>query len=332
MGIAPLGTRVPRVVFIVGVPRSGTTWTLLLLAQHPDVAAFQQSALFEALKPIADWWESTGGYGKRIITYEAANERGDAPGERATQVVGGVLKGEALDELGGPLVRHVFQQIAATTGRRTVIEQTPENLDLAAHILRFLPDAYFLHVIRDPRAVFCSQRNATKTWAAGRFSKSPSRVASLWCDGLDRGDALRRLTPRYREIRYEDLLRDGATQLLGIFEWLGLPADESLCERAIEACTIDKLRGTSLGPDQFFRQGQAEAWRDEATKAQVHAIEYVAGGRMERLGYSLVSRHPTRRGSGEVARQSAQRIVRPIAQRAGPFLRRVRDRVVSWLD
>ena len=32
-------------VFIVGCPRSGSTWMTLLLSQHPEIAAFQQLPL-----------------------------------------------------------------------------------------------------------------------------------------------------------------------------------------------------------------------------------------------------------------------------------------------
>jgi hypothetical protein len=35
-----------RYVFVVGSPRSGTTWLQLLLAQHPAVATHQETHLF----------------------------------------------------------------------------------------------------------------------------------------------------------------------------------------------------------------------------------------------------------------------------------------------
>ena len=43
-------------VFIIGLPRSGTTWMMWLLAQHPEVVALQQSGMFLPIKRMEEWF------------------------------------------------------------------------------------------------------------------------------------------------------------------------------------------------------------------------------------------------------------------------------------
>lgn len=46
-----------QLTFLVGAPRSGTTWIQLLLSRSPLVAAAQETDLFNIyLRPIVDEW------------------------------------------------------------------------------------------------------------------------------------------------------------------------------------------------------------------------------------------------------------------------------------
>ena len=67
-------------LFVVGVPRSGTTWTMLLLAQHPAVTACQQAGFFHSLKQLEDWWRKGGKYGKNVVAVAEGNGGDTAPG------------------------------------------------------------------------------------------------------------------------------------------------------------------------------------------------------------------------------------------------------------
>jgi hypothetical protein len=78
-----------------------------------------------------------------------------------------------------------------------------------------------------------------------------------------------------------------------IFTWLGLDVDSGFCERAIEACAIEKLRAKTANapwslerePENFYRKGTAESWRDDLSLSDVRVIEYIAGDLMDALGY-----------------------------------------------
>lgn len=275
--------QVTTALFVVGMPRSGTTWTMLLLAQHPAVVALQQSGFFHALKPLQDWWHTTGEYGKSVVA-----ESDGEDGKPVRKALSDVLAPQEFYELARRVAGRVFDSVATTKpGARVVVEQTPENLGLADFILRVFPDAHFLHVIRDPRAVFASSRSAAATWStANSFPTSAIDAAKEWRATLESAQRLHSATSRYREVRYEALLQDGPQELEKLFTWLGLACDRTLCERAVERCEIDKLRGSTLAPPAFFRRGRPETWREELSGSDIRSLEYLVGESMEGLGYS----------------------------------------------
>ncbi len=312
----------PKTVFIIGVARSGTTWVSWLLAQHPGIVACQQSGLFHAIQGIADWWEASTHHGKQLVGLPGTGEEGSY----ARRSLNDVLDREKFQAACGAVARSVFAEIAALDDRiEVVVEQTPENLVVAELIHELLPDAYFLHVVRDPRSVLCSLRKAVSAWAdPGGFPTSPVEFGRIWCEYIDRSRSLARSTDRYHEIRYERLLKDGGSELAEILDWLGMPHDREFVSSAVAACTIDKLRANTPAPAGFFRKGSADTWRDEISTSQLRIVEHIAGDHMTDLGYELTLPRSDRAPLRVRAWQSTAVVVRwLVSGRLGPVVRRL---------
>ena len=310
-------------VFIVGFPRSGTTWTMWLLAQLPGVVALQQSGLFHALDEFEEWWntdhpfsrdEDAAGSRDEDAGVAAGNGRSEGGGgalatkpdetrlrntwkkPKWTKPVraGGqtfygstsVLDEHAYFELCRPILTHVFDSVAsATPGTRVVVEQTPENLEFERTIRHVFPDAYFLHVLRDPRDSLCSMRRAARGWD-NEFPGRPIHIAKRWMEYRDRAKSLEENAQHYYEIRYEDLKAEGAPALLKIARWIGIDVDEAACAAAVEACEFERMRGQAPMPKAFFRRGGAGGWKDELSRGELRVVEHIVGDEMERLGYA----------------------------------------------
>lgn len=302
-------------VFVVGCRRSGTTWTMMLLAQHPEVVALQQTDVMRRLFYFTSWFREGHTYGRCALT--AHRQEGIAPAPNGLTRVGleSLLDEERLYELARPLSEEIFQRAAATNPRaRVMVEQTPEHLSAARQILRVYPDASFVNVVRDPRAVFASHRGAARDWARPSFfSGDPVRVADEWRRALKRGRAIGDLTERYLELRYEDLKTDTERQLERLHAFLGLASDGAERARAIEACGLDRLRAANLAPRGFFRRGEAEGWRGELSRGERRTIEHLCGDWMEALGY---------RSSGPLPVPPPVRLrLRRLRERGGDHLR-----------
>lgn len=270
-----------KYVFIVGSPRSGTTWLQLLLNQHSEVATSQETHLFHNyLGPLDQ-------------AYRGALET------RAERGVGlhNVLSPEEFYGLCRSLALRALEGIAA--GRpdaRVVVEKSPEHGRYGELILRLIPDAHFIHLIRDPRDVVASLQSAGRGWGRTWASSLPAGSARRWADSVRRAREIASRTPRYRELRYEDLLEKGPERLGELFAWLGLRAEPELCERAVRTCSIENLRSASpeidspwsleQEPPGFYRKGRAGGWRTDLTRSELRVVEHLAGDLMAELGYA----------------------------------------------
>jgi len=280
-------------VFIVGCRRSGTTWTMLLLGQHPEVVALQQIDFFRRLAHFGRWFAARDDFGTCALT---SRVKEGVPSTRTEDGLARVKIADALPaaryvELVRPMAEAVYDELAAINpGVRAVVEQTPEYVQVWEEILRVFPDAYFLHVVRDPRSVFCSHKSAAKSWAdPTRFSYDPLSVGEEWVADVTRARRIAEATPRYHEVRYESLRRDSAQGLAAILRWLELPADDELCARAVAACSLEKMRTSDHAPKGFFRKGEVAGWRAEMSPRELRALEYVAGPLMRTSGYEPVT-------------------------------------------
>jgi LPS sulfotransferase NodH len=96
-------------------------------------------------------------------------------------------------------------------------------------------------------------------------------------------------------VRYEDLCEDPVEGFRGIFEFLDVEAPESdRLEDAVETMAFDRMRaaeaehGFPAAADEqehFFRSGQADGWTDELPPEVARTIEEDHGEMMAALGY-----------------------------------------------
>jgi hypothetical protein len=98
-------------------------------------------------------------------------------------------------------------------------------------------------------------------------------------------------------VRYEDMQTDPASALRGVLRFCGHDAGEPDIARAAARSAFADIKrqeqatGFREAPHpetrDFFRRGEAGAWRDELTAAQAARIEADHAAMMQRLGYAL---------------------------------------------
>ncbi len=255
-------------VFVVGCQRSGTTWMTLLLAQHPVVTAFQHSKFFHYLSGLEKWWKFK---------------------ENAQQRPVPILLEDEFYMLCRNFAVDVFNKVAARESAvQVVVDKTPENVRFSDLIINIFPDAYFIHVIRDPRSVFSSLRSAGSWTDRWEFPTRAVDGANFWLNAVNAGRKIGDVTERYLEVRYEALHESGPETLQQIYQWLDLSSDRELCQNALDECKIDKVRTKVKMPTGFFRKGVKESWRQDLTDSDIRIIEYVAQDLMQEFGYEKV--------------------------------------------
>jgi hypothetical protein len=201
-----------RAVFVVGAPRSGTTWLHQLLAVHPDIA--------------------TGGEAHVVCEGVATLFRNHEDPDPYMYLSTWVRRGELL-QLARQLIDGIFTTArdAQRPGATHVLDKTPDHEPHAALLAELFPDATFVHIIRDGRDVAAS---AHDLWAGfGSAYASVEAAAGVWRDAVT--DVRAHLSGlRYHEVRYEDLLARPEEGLTAILEVAGLRHDPAFVAAAVE--------------------------------------------------------------------------------------------------
>ena len=190
-------------IFIVGMPRSGTTLVEQILASHPQVHGGGEIGLFEEVA------RALIGSGRAIAAEDV---------QRASPAL--------LRELGECYVRALRGLSPEPAARIT--DKMPSNFRYAGLIHLALPSARIVHVRRDPldTCFSCFMHyfaDDNMAWAydlrrIGRYYRAYSRLMEHWRAVLPAGSII--------DVEYEALVADAETQARRLVEACGLAWDE----------------------------------------------------------------------------------------------------------
>jgi hypothetical protein len=254
-----------RVAFVVGAPRSGTTWLQQLLYVHPAVATGGESHLFcEGLPAVFGNFAHPNGM-SHLSTW--------------------VSRAELLTAARTFCDRVFETQRAATRpAAALVLEKTPNHRLQAALQAELYPDARYVHIVRDGRDATSSQR---ELWGAtdGAFADA-DRAAQAWADAV-RDVRTHFAGLAYLEMRYEDIVADTPAALGRIFDHLGLPHDGAL---------RDAAAAFGRAPVHTSPQSPRVAVRKHADDTvAARAVAVAAGDLLVELGYATTEEVATLR-------------------------------------
>jgi hypothetical protein len=188
----------------------------------------------------------------------------------------------------------VLDRIAALKPEATIIlEKTASHIWSTRVMRRLHPDAWFLHVVRDPRAVVASiLAYSNQSWAGGEKPDVPM-AAKLWRNAVTIGHVeLAQLGPRRIELRYEDMTDDPEGTLRRLLAALDLePIAYDAAQFSIDALRQGNGDAPTRDPrwenrENFFRRGTVDGWRQDLSPQDVAIIEAICGDLMAELGYT----------------------------------------------
>ncbi|HVV36759.1 MAG TPA: sulfotransferase [Acidimicrobiales bacterium] len=244
-----------HVGFVVGAPRSGTTWLQQLLFTHPLIATGGESHLFCEVLPPAFENFFIGDSGNQLHTWVSRDE---------------------LLTIARQFADSVF--LAQRNGTRPdatlVLEKTPNHQMQSALQAELYPDARYVHIIRDGRDATSSQRANWKTLSSDYTH--PAVMARAWAAEV-RDIRAHFGNLAYLELRYEDIVRDTPAALAQIFEHFRLPYDATLCEEAAEF---------GRAPVNMFGSSKVGVRKREGDTLAERSVARAAGGLLTELGYA----------------------------------------------
>jgi hypothetical protein len=248
--------------FIVGVPRSGTTLLRLQLDAHPELA----------IPPATGFGELAARFDGKAVTPDVLLEAmSELPTWCDFHVERDVLA-EAFEEIPsfglGPGIRAFYRLYAAAHGKERYGDQTPGHTAHMEVLARVLPEARFIHIIRDGRDVAASRRGHSFAPGKGEIVA----IAAEWRDTLWRARRAATRLSHYLEIRYERLVAEPEAVLRELCDLLELSFDPAM---------LAEMRTAEAEPVRS-RVGR---WRHALTEHDVTRFERFAGGALLQEGY-----------------------------------------------
>lgn len=267
-------------IFILGAPRSGTTWLQLLLASHPKVCSSVELRLISHY--IASWREHW------------AHEAGHVNQQGGFYFGLPVVWTRAeFDAFCREFLERVYSRVLATKPEAThVLDKFPGNGPHIDAIKEFFPQARFVHIIRDGRDVAVSM-NAARDEIGYPMGGPMRTLGERWSRHVRASRKASKWTDAYHELRYEQLLATPEAELKRVYEFCGLPAGDDLVKGVVEANRIDKLRQSRSmpaagvkAPQGHFRKGEAGGWRSAMTPLDRRGFAETANPLLLELGYA----------------------------------------------
>ncbi|MDQ1521010.1 MAG: hypothetical protein QOI55_2083, partial [Actinomycetota bacterium] len=288
-----------RVVWVFGSPRSGSTWLLGLLAEHPAVVPVNEPLIGDYLAPFLSDLPGAlpEGLDSRNFTIRMVRDDADHMFSAETRDVWMPLLGKLLR---GRFFAHAVRHPARVSlSRALVVIKEPNGSQSADLIMAAMPRARLLFLLRDGRDVVDSElaANLRGSWVSKEFPGLPGiaeedrlsfvvQSAHKW---LWRTEVVQAAFDAHRGpkhlVRYEELLRDPVAQLQDLFRWLEIDLDDEDLRRWTGQHSFEQIPADARGPQAFFRAAEPGRWRESLTGEEQATVDRIIGRKLRDLGY-----------------------------------------------
>jgi hypothetical protein len=274
----------PRMLFIVGRGRSGTTLLARLLTQHSAIAVAPEGTFALGLRRVHATRRVGPGFGVRFVR-DLLRERRMLDWHLAPERLAGRLQSLPPGAGYAEACRTVYASYAEDTLGRPppawLGDKNPHYALFTRELAALFPEARFVHVTRDPRDNLRSYRQVDfdlgdEAALAFRWRRYNERVL----------EARARMPERFVQVRFEALLAEPARELSRVLAHLDLELEPSM----LSAREPGPRLSLDVRPGWFQAPlGPVDATRARAAAASSprvrHAADAICGALAERLGY-----------------------------------------------
>jgi sulfotransferase family protein len=330
----------PRVFFVVGHAKSGTSWLMRLLNAHPEIMCRGEGRIFGRSFRRADLKDDHSSPFQPCSLYRAFLESDYLRLWLQRSVWTREVDVErSIRRLTRVAARHFMIEQLEGTRKSIVGDKTPFlSAETLSEIADIYPDAKVVHIIRDGRDVAVSGmhhlwnreldlgggndltpqeamiRDAFRADPRGVPARggifTPRRLclmAESWREMVARArdDGPNLLGDRYAEVRYEDLRTQPAVEARRILRFLNADSRPEIARRCAAASSFVRWTG-GRRPGQedstsLLRKGVTGDWRRVFTARDRKLFDRGAGELLIELGYE-----PDRRWAGGLGSQAGE--------------------------
>ncbi len=287
-----MSSREKAPVFVVGSARSGNTMLYHMLLSSGHFPIYRtEPVVFDLLIPRFGDLRSAA-VRRKLMRFWLRSRQFRRSGLDARQITERVVTSVRN---GGDFLRAVMDEMARAAGYQRWTVWGPDNLLYIPDIKRQIPEALFIHVVRDGRdvALALDRKKFIRPFPWDRnYRLFVSALHWMWKVQTGRRYA-RALGPDYMEVRFEDLVLKPSETLEKIGTFIGQTLDYEKIRKigAVHRPNTsfpEELEGRNFSP--------VGRWKNLLSENQIARLESLTGEPLVELGYPLS--HPRRTDLG----------------------------------
>jgi hypothetical protein len=273
-------------VFVVGCHRSGTNLLYDMLLSAGGFAVYRgYLPIYKALIPRFGSLRQPDNR-KKIMEVWLRSK-----GFRRSGLDARMLTGKVMEECtsGGDFIRVIMREIAREQNMPRWAVYDPDNALRIDRIKTEIPNALFVHIIRDGRDIALSLKKmgGFRPLPWDRNSRSLMATAMYWEWMVRKAQKYgREISSDYIEVHYEDLVSSPDLTLKKLGEFL----DHDLNYGLIKSAGLGRLsESNSSFRDEAGREQSApmNRWKTRLSRDEIVGIEKLVGDCLNELGYPL---------------------------------------------
>ena len=279
--ILPNQDKIQHQLFIGGCSRSGTTLLGAMIGSHPKIICSPESQFkSDYLRRI--WPNYTNLDKENVLRHLTKHWRfklwdiSESSQELAQQTAHNSF-GSILNTLSWVYAQHKGKPEADTW-----VDHTPENISYAQSFLKIFPEAQFIHIVRDGRAVAASI--IPLDWGPNTIIKAARWWMRMTSFGLA---AEAHLSPnQIMQVKYEELVLQPETTMRKVCQFLNIEFHNEMLDAVgftPPAYTNRQHQLVGLKPNATM----ATRWRERLTARQIEIFEHQTRNFLHHLNYDL---------------------------------------------
>lgn len=272
-----------KTIFLTGVGRSGTTLLQSMLNSHPEICFTPETHFIK--KYIVPSLSGRIKYNSQLLLNQLESDSAIS----RLEIDWETIFGNREIKCSGCVItffEELFDVYISKLNKPHFGDKDPMNAPFIPHIKKAFPDAYLIHIIRDPRDVILSRMRSD--WGKNtsffmHVTEYQSHLKKALKDGKEQ------FGEKYIEVFYEKLLENPEQELKRVCNKLGVSYSEEMMNYHQKS---DKI---VFGDEKSWKENvfkpvmkdNTQKWKKELSPTQVAKIEGGIEVLMQQLGYEL---------------------------------------------
>jgi hypothetical protein len=285
-------------IFVIGCHRSGTN---LLYDTLLSAGGF---AIYRGYLPVYKMLIPRFGNFNRLENRQKVVEAWlHSKGFRRSGLEADFVREKVLNECanGGDFIRITMDEVARRQQAPRWAVYDPDTVLHIPHIKADIPDAIFVHIIRDGRdiALSLTKMGGFRPFPWDRRQRGLRETALYWQWNVRRGRTNGRQFPSdYIEIHFEELVSHPREVLKTLGEFIEHDLDYDRIRKNAFGRVQESNSSFRLEPVEQ-QTGPVNRWKERLTEPQVAELERSIGGGLQEFGYELATSQQLESGLAE---------------------------------